>query len=460
MRNFIELFEELKKYDLSLKTYLSEKWEGKDKQESVFRLFAYMGLIPEFTNITSSYSICDGNFNKGSIRPNTNKKILFQSSLKDKGDISDLSLMKKNSVIMERNELIITTSKNLVNYGVGDLDILKIQAIFNKYYKEKFTMRLCIVVRDKNELLRKCETAETSSELIVNDILNPNTIIIDWSDLEKYYYYFREQVCKNSMSLDHLMNVNKKSFINEFHQIISRDKITELFKLHLKVLLGCIPRSGKSYIMGGLCIPDGNYLIITTAPNETIEQYKSMFSEYIEFNNKEVIHLTGDNYENEQTTKTLDGFQNTIIICSKQFLQNKVKPKETIKWLQNIVFSIRFIDEAHLGGSSDLAKEVLDTYGKTCKTLFMTATYNKPVNSYGIIEKAQVLWDMEDINLCKKLNFPRLIEKHNFNIELLKVFDNEYFQKTYSKYPDEKDMEKELLEIDGELLLIQETLLH
>ena len=110
MHSFTDLFEYLKNYNLSLNSFLSEKWEGKDKQESVFRLFAYMGLIPDFTN----YSICDGNFNNGSIRPNTNKKILFQSSLKDKGDKSDLSLMKDD------NELIITTSKNLDKYGVGD----------------------------------------------------------------------------------------------------------------------------------------------------------------------------------------------------------------------------------------------------------------------------------------------------------------------------------------------------
>ena len=59
----------------------------------------------------------------------------------------------------------------------------------------------------------------------------------------------------------------------------------------------------------------------------------------------------------------------------------------------------------------------------------------QPIVNYGIPEKAQVLWDMEDVSLCKSLNFPRLIEKHKFNTELLKVFDKDYFRKTYSKYP-------------------------
>jgi hypothetical protein len=443
MHSFIDLYEYLKNYNLSLHSFLSEKWEGKDKQESVFRLFAYMGLIPEFIN----YSICDGNFNKGSIRPNSNKKILFQSSLKDKGDKSDLSLMNE-----ELSELIITTSKNLDKYGVGDLDIRDILAIYHEHYSKTFTMRLCIVVRDVHELLSKCATAETSNKSLVNVIRN--SIIIDWNDLEKYYYYFKQ----NLMSLDHHMNVNKKSFINEFHQIISRNKIRKLFESEKDILLGCIPRSGKSYIMGGECIPPGNYLIITPAPNETIPQYIDMFNSYIEFGNKEVIHLTGDNFKIEPKCTT-----NNIIICSKQFLEDRIKGNKIIKWLQKMSFDIRFFDEAHLGGSTDIAKEILRLYGKhelveRTKTMFITATYNKPILNYGIPEKAHVLWDLEDISLCKSLNFQRLLEKHKFDPELLKVFDADYFRKTYSKYPDlhmlnlqfDKETKDILLNIDGE----------
>jgi len=41
-----------------------------------------------------------------------------------------------------------------------------------------------------------------------------------------------------------------------------------------KILWGHIQRSGKSYIIAGCIINDNkfNYLVITTAPNETIEQ--------------------------------------------------------------------------------------------------------------------------------------------------------------------------------------------
>ena len=40
-----------------------------------------------------------------------------------------------------------------------------------------------------------------------------------------------------------------------------------------------------------------------------------------------------------------------IYICSKQFLQNK----KTLQWLKNINFDMRFVDESHNGGTTDLA---------------------------------------------------------------------------------------------------------
>ena len=50
-----------------------------------------------------------------------------------------------------------------------------------------------------------------------------------------------------------------------------------------KILWGHIPRSGKSYIIAGCIIEyskekdECNYLVITTAPNETIDQQIKVF---------------------------------------------------------------------------------------------------------------------------------------------------------------------------------------
>ena len=68
------------------------------------------------------------------------------------------------------------------------------------------------------------------------------------------------------------------------HQLYELSKISRMKECGKeKILWGHIQRSGKSYIIGGCIIEDSknkdecNYLIITTAPNETIEQQRKVF---------------------------------------------------------------------------------------------------------------------------------------------------------------------------------------
>ena len=102
--------------------------------------------------------------------------------------------------------------------------------------------------------------------------------------------------------------------------------------------------------MAGVIIEDNknNYLIITTAPNETIEQYLKIL-DCIQLKEYNIIYL---NRNNNNLIK-----DKNIIICSKQYLQNK-----NISWLKNIIFDIRFIDESHNGGTTELAKNILNNY--------------------------------------------------------------------------------------------------
>ena len=67
-----------------------------------------------------------------------------------------------------------------------------------------------------------------------------------------------------------------------------------------KILWGHIQRSGKSYIIGGCIIEDSknkdkcNYLVMTLAPNETIEQQRKVF-DCIELNDFNIVVLNGKN---------------------------------------------------------------------------------------------------------------------------------------------------------------------
>ena len=64
MNTFKDLYEFLQLYEENnIITWLKEQWVGKDKQESLLRLFAGLGLIEKL----KSYDICKGNYNEKTI---------------------------------------------------------------------------------------------------------------------------------------------------------------------------------------------------------------------------------------------------------------------------------------------------------------------------------------------------------------------------------------------------------
>ena len=60
MTTFIDLYEFLQSYKKNnIITWLAKPWTGKDKQESLLRIFAGLGVIDKL----SQFDICKGNFN-------------------------------------------------------------------------------------------------------------------------------------------------------------------------------------------------------------------------------------------------------------------------------------------------------------------------------------------------------------------------------------------------------------
>ena len=70
---------------------------------------------------------------------------------------------------------------------------------------------------------------------------------------------------------------------------------------------------------------------------------------------------------------------------------------------------MRFLDESHHGGTTLLAKKTLNYYGKNSFTVQITATYSKPIQDYQIPKDCWILWDLEDIRLCKEIHDPKII---------------------------------------------------
>ena len=444
--NNIETFNDLYDWLVSypeddIMKWLENPWNGKDKQESLLRLLAGLGLIDKL----NQYVICKGNYNKQTIMKKTLVKDVFFNEknkpicLKDKGDSSDLTGIHKEN---EKN-ILVTTSKNLNKTNVGKLDIDKILTNFQQYDEQGFTMTLCICIRNLYDFQKMKYNIEESNHKLKLLLEKDDTIIIDWNDLNQAYHQFKMHF--GEKTLDDMINSNKTILCLKMHQHFTVSKTLQLKKADKKrILWGHIQRSGKSYIIGGCIIEDSkdkdecNYLIITTAPNETIEQQRKVF-DCIQLNDFNVIILNGCNKKPDLTKKN-------IVICSKQFLQTKTEdqndPKtKSIAWLKKMNFDMRFVDESHNGGTTEMAKKTLEYYGQSSFTVQITATYLKPINDYNIPKDCRILWDLEDIKLCKNItlenNVNRLVEKHgNLINDIITKYSFENIITEYSKYPE------------------------
>ena len=439
MKSFIDLYNYLRKSKFSnIKEWLEDedKWVGKEKQESLLRLFASLGLISKLRD----YKICSGNMNLGTLNEIKNKRDIFydkknnEINLNDKGDASDLSGVN----LINKNNYLLTTSKNLNKILVNKLDIDKLIVNFEKHYKSK-TYTLCIAINSKSKLLKALDNCDKTSQTIKDLILNENTIILDWKDLNESYHKFLS-IYKH-LKIKYLLDEEKEPLILKMHQEFSVERTMYLKNKNKKrVLWGHIPRSGKSYIMGGTIIKDiknkkkSNYLILTTAPNETIEQYMNVLN-CLQLSKMNIVYLNGKNKNPELS-------DNNVIICSKQFLQGKTDKVKIIKWLKEINFDMRFLDESHNGGTTELAKKVLDNYGSNSFTVQITATYSKPINDYNIPEHSQILWDLEDVQLCKNIDKKDNVKKLCNKIgkksikNILNKYSIEELKKDYNKYPE------------------------
>ena len=448
MDTFKDLYEFLQLYEENnILTWLEEPWVGKEKQESLLRLFAGLGLIDKI----KSYDICNGNFNKKTIIKNTTiKDVIYNKednliNLKDKGDSSDLTGINKEN----EKHLLVTTSKNLNKTQIGKLDIDKILTNFKQYNVDGYTMSLGICIRDNNDFENMKKKIEESNHELKLLLEKEDTIIIDWYDLNQAYHQFK--MFYGQIPIDNIINSNKTTLCLKMHQHLGVLKTLRMKNSEKKkILWGHIQRSGKSYIIGGCIIEDSidkdecNYLVITTAPNETIEQQRKVF-DCIQLTDFNIIVLNGKNKKPDLTKKN-------IIICSKQFLQTKIdkghdktkhseEKTKSIAWLKKMSFDMRFIDESHNGGTTELAKKTLEFYGKQAFTVQITATYSKPINDYNIPKDCWILWDLEDIKLCKNItnecSIIRLVEKHGDCIQnIISKYSQDSIISEYSKYPE------------------------
>lgn len=225
-----------------------------------------------------------------------------------------------------------------------------------------------------------------------------------------------------------------------FHQeLITRKTSILIEESNKQFLWGVKCRGGKTYMVGGLIIKQKelkekyNAMIITPAPTETSPQFtEDLFQKFDDFNCFTIINL-----DSSKKIGTMKLTKNNIFIVSKQLLQQYVK-NDTINKIKNLNLDLIVFDENHFGGTTQLSKNILDSYltNNTVK-LYLTATYGKCLREWNISQDCQMYWDIEDEQWCKQRNLDMLLEKHGPLVkDLLNTKNLEKQLKIYDNYPD------------------------
>ena len=249
--------------------------------------------------------------------------------------------------------------------------------------------------------------------------------VLDTDDLERICFKIREIAKAHVNPLQGF--ISKKSNITlRFHQeLICRNAIS---RNSSKILIGAIPRSGKTYIGARLCVGYSKILILTTRPTETLDSWGDIFKSSVEFDGYTIQKMSSD-IENDIVE------DNTVIISSTQFFKHgDRRNKRGIQW------DVVLIDEIHEGGCTDKSKQIMENNsGDKTRFILMTATYEKPIAEFGLAKEDCFFWDLEDVRLVKNLNaesIKRLHEKYGDTVlrlvdefaERKHVISNDYVQ--------------------------------
>jgi hypothetical protein len=385
-----------------------------------------------FHNNFKNYDNLTGNLNNGIYEKFNmydkylNLKIISGNS----SGISDISLKHK-----EKDKFIFISVKYFnEEKTIDNYDIDKIIGMIdgNKEIYTDYKIILC--VKNKIDLINNLK--KSTKKYYTKYIKEKN--IFDINDLNIYFLNFIKDIKNNNFNYD-IYNIKKENLILRFHQNIIIHKIIDLINNNQKkILIGAKPRCGKTYICGGLIDKlnkqnkINNILVITPVPNETMTQFTDdLFKKYKEFEDFNVIILNGLN-------KNIEFNNKNIIVTSKQFLQKYIKINSLIN-IKNLNLDLIIFDENHFGGSTRLAKNILESYNSSNTiNIFLTATYFKSIQNYNISEENRIYWDLYHEELCKSKNIKKLTEifgdyiKNYIDNDLSKTFNiYDYFPKLH-----------------------------
>jgi site-specific DNA-methyltransferase (adenine-specific) len=435
--------------------------------ERLFDIVIKFGFCDIFTNSNFNHLIGNSNNAKLKILDNLNHYLNEKVISGNSSGCSDITLQNKNddsyvfisSKYPKSNEDITFFSKEKksntrsqksttfcdedikkqksVNYY--DIQNIIAMATKNKHIYKNY--KIYLVVPNKKKVLDKVKNANESSKYITEHMTEDN--ILDKTDLNKYFLAFKQDIIKNKNEDWQTVYLNSKNnLVLRFHQELITQKTSNLIEEGNKSFLwGCKCRSGKTYMIGGIIIKQLeimkklNVLIITPAPTETAPQFTNdLFNKFKDFDNFKIHHIEGSKKLN-----SLELNNNNIFVMSKQLLQKYINDK-TIMKINNLKIDIIAFDENHFSGTTNLSKNILDSYSsKNTVKIYLTATYNKPLKEWNILPECQMFWDIEDEQFCKKIYRTLELETKSSTEQIYKsiLVDNTNLKKLKEKHGDE-----------------------
>lgn len=425
--------------------------------ERLFDVVIKFGFCDIFPNSSFNHLIGNSNNAKFKILENFDKYLDEKVLSGKSGGCSDITLQNKDGTyifISSKYPKSDQDTKKPVDYYDVQNIIAMATSDENKHIYKNY--KIYLVVPNSRDVLDKVGNANNSSKYITEHMTKDN--ILDKTNLNKYFLAFKQDIVKNySENWQNIYLGGKENLTLRFHQELITQKTNNLIKEGNKSFLwGCKCRSGKTFMFGGLIIKQYdsmkqqenkqnlNVLIITPAPTETVPQFtEDLLCNFREFNKFKIHHIEGF-----KKLASLELGSSNIFVISKQFLQ-KYTNEKTIMKIKNLKLDMIAFDENHFSGTTDLSKDILNSYSSdnTVK-IYLTATYNKPLQEWNISQKCQMFWDIEDEQICKSIimnkdNLIKLKEKHgdkcvtstieHFNslgLELIDIF------KSYENMPD------------------------
>lgn len=331
--------------------------------------------------------------------------------------------------------------------GVDKFDIQNIYTAAKNLANEEYDKKIILLVKDKDSVdnklqraLRKYISEEARYVYGMNDLLASLTKFYDIIH-NKYESDTKitEEILSNILHIESgikpimELRLHQHIAVNKIHDAIMRFNLEGAISNN-RFLVGIVPRGGKTYIAGGIisALNPRRVVVLLGAKSETLTQFKDdLFDHFQNFNDyicidvvdttdieidirkKYIFIMSIELYKSESRRQLLIDLKSKdsmnhadLFICDEAHLKTATVKAETAT-VKGSTIAVRDddMDDIDPTDEDDIHQlQGLDKLiQKVVPVVYMTGTYNKPLNVFKIPHMNTIIWDYQDIQYAKEL---------------------------------------------------------